>query len=221
MTPEQISALQRSSYGKCFKQFIELWKGLPESQRGDLSSAGEMFRLISVITHGTYNELCHQEKNANKHFTQLEILSRAQWLQTYFWGEGWWDFDSHDLGEQLSHFIELGVEWPYLERLVLRRSVHRASEEQRRKVKIPFESPKTLLFVYFPLRFLGAVLPFVLSIGVNTAIVVWSLRHLNGELSSIWATVGLIYVGLALPASIIHYGTWEVRNQLKRIVDPT
>lgn len=56
---------------------------------------------------------------------------------------------------------------------------------------------------------------------VSGAVVVWSLNHLKADASSIWAIIGLVFVGATVPISIIHYGTSEIRRLLKMIVDPT
>lgn len=216
VTPEQVAALRKSNYGTCFQEFIDLWTKLPETGRPDLSQAAEVFRLISVITHGAYNELCHQDKNAKRTFTQIETLKGAHWLESYFWNEGISEFDSHELGEQLNGYIGLGMEWSYLERSVLKRCIRRAADEQRKKVKLPIENP----LIYLPLRLVGFLVPNLIWLAVEAAILVWSLHHLQDHLS-VWAIVGLVFVGFTLPVGIIHHGTAEIRRLLKRSIDPT
>jgi hypothetical protein len=216
VSAEQVAALRRSNYGKYFQEFINLWMKLPEEGRPDLSQAAEVFSLMSVITHGAYNDLCHQEKSARTVFTQLEILKGAQWLETYFWGEGISEFDSHDLGEQLNRYMRLGMEWQYLERLVLKVCVRRAADEQRKKMKLPIENP----LIYLPLRLVGFLVPNLIWLGVDAAIVVWSLGHLTDHWSG-WAIAGLVFVRVTIPVRIIHYGTAEIRHLLKRSIDPT
>ncbi len=218
VSSEQITALKQSKYGRCFQQFINLWKQLPEQGRMDLGSASGMFARLTTVTHGTYNELCHERKNssAQHEFTELEVLRKAQWLQPYLWSDGWQQLYPYELAEQLQRYIELGMEWPYLERLALKAAVRSAYHEQRDKVKLPFEN----LFVYLGLRFVGWLLPILVMIGVDVAIVVWALGHLSGESASMWAIVGLVFVGLTAPITLIHFGMSEVRYLLKHIAYP-
>lgn len=217
VTPEQIKALKLSHYGQAFHTFIRHWKRLPEDSRGYLGSVAEFFAQCAVITHGPYNQLRHLEKAKEEPLSELQVLRQAQWLETYFWDEGSWDFDSRELGSQLSYYIELGMEWPYLERQLLKCCIHRAAKEQHRKIVAPFrKSPGA----YLAGRLSGFIVPVLMTIGIDAAIAIWSLARLSGEHKSVWAIVGLAFVAFTIAVSIVHYGTSEVRRLLQKLLDP-
>jgi hypothetical protein len=70
------------------------------------------------------------------------------------------------------------------------------------------------------MQLIGYVFPILFWLAIDAGIVLWALQHLDGDKSSVWAIVGLLWVAITVPATIIHYGTTEIRHFLHKIVQP-
>jgi hypothetical protein len=228
ITSAQVAALQRSNYGNAYQQFVRLWKNLPEGSRPELDRVTEVFSMLSVVTQSGYREVLRLQKGKAP-FSEIEILKNAQFLTTIFWSDSSFDFDVLDLEEQLNEYISLGIELRFIERALLKLCIKRALDEERTKIKPTSERlfdaiakkslfAATLVMVVFEL--LRYLVPILFWLGLDAAIVIWSLDRISGDRFSIWAVLGLIYVGITMPISIIHYGMSEVRHSLKKIIQP-
>jgi hypothetical protein len=226
VTPEQVKALQHGNYGNAFGHLLRLWKALPELGRPELYEVAELFKSLSVVTGSPYREIKHLEKN--KPLEQLDVLRKMSFLSNYSWSENK-QFDVDDLGEQLNTYIRFGIEWPDIEHKLLQMCVARAADENKAKGKPLSETVgeklvKKNVFLgvvtMMSMMLTGFLLPILFWLAIDVGVLYWSLNHLSGENASIWAYAGLGWIVITVPASIIYYGTTEIRHSLRKIIQP-
>jgi len=201
----------------------------PRNQRpSELFEVIELFKMLSVVTQSPYRQIKYLEKDKAP-FSQLEILRKVAFLTTFPWADSEWQFDQDQLAEYLNTYIALGVEWPDCEKTILALCINRTTHEQKLKVRSSTEivleklGEKSILLGVVSaigMQVLGMLLPFLIFIGVNTWIVIWANKHLEGSTSSIWAIAGLVWVAVTVPIAIVHYGTAEIRHSIRKIVEP-
>jgi hypothetical protein len=228
VTAEQIKALQFSPYGRGFCYFVQAWKKLPENRnKAQFYEVRDLFKNLSAITESPFREISNIENNG-KPLDNLEFLKRVHFLTYRTWTEKH-QFYANELGDQLNTYLAVGVEWQFIELTVLKICIQRAYEEQTQKMKPPSEllgeqwfGKASYVGVLFQLLlyFLGPLVPTAISIAINVGIVIWALNHLTGDTQSIWAYIGLVYVAAMVSITIIHWGTAEMRNSLKKILNP-
>jgi hypothetical protein len=229
VTPEQVKALLQSNYAKAYKHFVSLWKQLPEKRnKADLWEVTLLFKNLSASTNSPFRRIKQVEKHHPKPLDPLEILKNVSFVCDQMYDADP-TFDPDHLAEYLNTYIAMGIEWEAIECSMLRLCVKRAAIEERIKsksnmdkyldtklAKIPFIGVFAALTVYT----IGLILPFVIHLGIDAAIVYWAWDRLSGEKFSIWAWIGIAYVAIIIPISIIHYGTHELRDTLKKILYP-
>jgi hypothetical protein len=230
VTPEQVKALQQSNYATAYKRFISLWKQLPDRNKGDLAEVTDLFKNLSASTNSQFRRVKWLEEHSRdkKPLEQLDILKKTNFLQEMF-GEADPTFDPDYLADHLNTYIAMGIEWETIECSMLRLCIKRAAIEERIKAKSSMDKYLETSFAKIPfigvfagitIYILGLILPFVIQFAIDAAIVYWAWDRLSGEKFSIWAWVGIAYVAIIVPISVIHYGSYEVRDMLKKILYP-
>jgi hypothetical protein len=134
VTPEQVAALKRSSYGTSFTRLCQLAKHLPEKDRPEVYQLAELFKMLSTISGSPYREISYLEKDKKEPLTQLAVLNKMSFLVINSWSEHT-QFDVDDLSEQLNTYIAYGIEWQAVEHKILSMCIQRAADEHKAKAK--------------------------------------------------------------------------------------
>jgi hypothetical protein len=208
-TDAQVALLKQSNYAGDWRQFYNLWKMQPEDKRIELYELKSIFIALSTSTQSLHRKISYLEKDKAP-LEEAEILKRVDFLAEYFSNDRYNQFDVADVASALSNYVESRIEWPRLERAMLSICVARAVKEHATRTKVSKVG----------LTLLGWILPPIVSSGIDLAIVLWAIAHLNDKWS-ILAIIGLIYVGITVPISIIYYGTYQMRIALKQLTNPT
>jgi hypothetical protein len=231
VTPEQVNALLQSNYATAYNHFVGLWKQLPEKKnKADLWEVTDLFKTLSASTNSLFRRIKSFEKNSHdkKPLEKLEILKKVNFLYDQMYDDDP-TFDPDYLAEHLNTYIAMGIEWEAIECSMLKLCIKRAAIEERIKGKSDIDKylesslakiPYIGVFVGIALYMFGLLIPFVIQFGIDAAIVYWAWDRLSGDKFSIWAWVGIAYVAIIVPVSIIHYGTYELRDMLKKILYP-
>jgi hypothetical protein len=208
-TDAQVALLKQSNYAGDWRQFYRLWKAQPEDKRVELYELKSIFIALSTSTQSLHRKISFLEKDKAP-LEEPDILKKVDFLAEYFSNDRYNQFDVADVASALGNYVESGIEWPRLERAMLSICVARAVKEHFAKTKVG-----NLWWTV-----LGWILPPVISYAIDVAIILWAMAHLNGTWSAL-AIIGLIYVGITVPISIIYYGTYQLRATLKQLTHPT
>jgi len=230
VTPEQVAALVQGKYYQGFRYFYNIWKKMPEGQRPELYRIVEVVNQLSRSTMSMYRDIEHAESQKKSPLTDTQVLQQAPFLSQYTWGEKTSGFNVDDLGQALNEYLDLGIEAPFVDRIVLKLSITRAYDEQRAKTQDVSETFAEKLFgkLSYASTFATAVfrvlvyfIPIVVYLGIDLWIIWASLGHLSGEKLSYWAYVGLFYVAVTGIITLIHLGTHGTRKAIEALAKPT
>lgn len=229
ISDEHVSALQSSDYGRHFKIFISLWCSQSNNGvRHDISDGAELFMQISAITHSSYREIRHLEK-AGKQLTEIDVLKKARFLTAYYWNREDSNFDVDALAEKLNAYLVSGIEWEYLDRMMLKMCVRRAYDVEAEKGKSFSNMISEKIFgsssvagacVLIVLRIFGYLLPRFIFVSVIVGVFLWSINNFDTNKHLFLAYFGLIFSVISGAATIISYGNKEIRKALRWIIRP-
>jgi hypothetical protein len=230
VTPAQIKALIQGKYYQGFKYFYGVWKKMPEDSRPELYRITEMVNQLSKSTMSMYRDIEHTESQKKAPLTETQILQQAPFLSHYTWGDKTSGFNVDDVGQALNEYLDVGIEYPFVERAVLKMCITRAYDEQQVKNRDVSESVAEKMFgklSYMSIfatavfKILGFFVPVVIYLGIDLWIVWASLDHLSGEKFSYWAWIGLLYVAVTGITTLIHLGTYGTRKAIEALAKPT
>jgi hypothetical protein len=229
ITEKHIRALQSSNYGRCFREFLTLWEARSNKREyDDLELGMELFRRLSQVTHSVFREIQHYQKDRSP-LSDEEVLSKAVFSTTYYWDSNHSNFNVFEVGEQLSCYLQSGFEWNHLEKCILRMSVRRAYDVEMAKGRSFSQNLAekwfgkdsiggALFWIFF--RSIGFSIPKVIGLAISIGVFLWSMGNLEAGKHPLFAVLGLYWVAISVFGSVIHYGTREIRHNVRKLVRP-
>jgi hypothetical protein len=230
VTPEHVKSFRQGNYYQAFNYFYNIWKDLPPDTRPELYRITYMLIKLSKSTHSMYREIEHAESQSKKPLDDLSILRRAPFLSRCNYGPHTSHFNVDDVGAALNEYLDIGIEAPFVDRIVLKMSISNAYELEKLKKKDLSERfaekvfgqlSYSSIFAAAFLKILSGLIPIVLYLGIDLWIVWASLGHLSGEKFSYWAYIGLFYVATSGIIMLIHLGMKSTREAIEALARPS
>jgi hypothetical protein len=231
VTAEHVTALRYSNYGTSFSHVISMLHELPKKDRPEIYDVAIWFRDLAIVTGSPHRSLTKidADKKQLAALTDIAILRKVSFLERCRWGTDSSWFNLNGVGEVLNVYVDSKIDWDFINRTMLQMCVHFVAEAGRTALKesgksftLEMQAKSSIFGVLWVIArsLIRYAFPILLWLAIDGGILYWASQHYDGEHFSIWAIIGFLWVAITIPASIIHYGTMELRHGLNKLIYP-